>query len=89
MENKDQEINKLLSKIENESLPEFKIVDFWDADTTAIGIQVGSNLIYVSTFNYDKTGKYNVIIEEYDTGKIIKGEKENSYTELIEIIQNT
>ncbi|MBT2623789.1 hypothetical protein [Chryseobacterium sp. ISL-6] len=88
MENKNTEINKLLIKISKESLQNYKIVDFWEADTTAIGIQIDEILIYVSTFNYDKAHKYNVIIEEYDTGKLIDEEKESSYDELVETINN-
>lgn len=87
MENKNTEINKLLVKLSKESLQDYKIVDFWEADTTAIGIQIGNNLIYISTFNYDRTYKYNVIIEKYDTGEIIEEEKESIYNELIEIVK--
>jgi len=87
MENKNKEINDLLVKLTKESLQDYKIVDFWEADTTAIGIHVGNNLIYISTFNYDRTHKYNVIIEKYDTGEIIEEEKENVYIEIIETIQ--
>ncbi|SEM55306.1 hypothetical protein SAMN05421856_104142 [Chryseobacterium taichungense] len=87
MENKNTEINELLVRLNEESLQDYKIVDFWEADTTAIGIQIGNNLIYISTFNYETTHKYNVIIEKYDTGEIIEQEKEIIYNELIEIIQ--
>lgn len=87
MKNKNAQINELLIKLNTESLQDYKIVDFWDADTTAIGIQIGNNLIYISTFDYDKTNKYNAIIEKYDTGEIIEDEKERIYNELIEIIQ--
>lgn len=87
MENKNTEINELLVKLSKESLQDYKIVDFWEADTTAIGIQIGNNLIYISTFNYDRTHKYNVIIEKYDTGEIIEEEKESIYNELIEIVK--
>ncbi|WP_346983969.1 hypothetical protein [Chryseobacterium sp. POE27] len=87
MENKNKEINELLVRLNEESLQDYKIVDFWEADTTAIGIQIGNNLIYISTFNYERTYKYNVIIEKYDTGEIIEEEKEYIYNELIEIIQ--
>lgn len=87
MKNKNAKTNELLIKISKESLQNYKIVDFWEADTTAIGIQIDNILIYVSTFNYDKTHKYNVIVEEYDTGKIIEDEKENTYNELIEIVK--
>ncbi|WP_294232611.1 hypothetical protein [uncultured Chryseobacterium sp.] len=87
MENKNTEINELLLRLKQESLQDYKIVDFWEADITAIGIQVGTALIYISTFNYDKTNKYNIIIEKYDTGEIIEKERESIYNELVEIIQ--
>ncbi|GEN76923.1 MULTISPECIES: hypothetical protein [Chryseobacterium] len=87
MENKNTEINELLVRLKQELLQDYKIVDFWEADTTAIGIQIGTALIYISTFNYDKTHKYNIIIEKYDTGEIIEKEKESTYNELVEIIQ--
>lgn len=86
MQNKNIEINNLLSKISKESVQNYKIVDFWDADTTAIGLHIDNKLIYISTFNFSKSHKYNVIIEEYDTGKLIDEEKEKSYSELIETI---
>lgn len=87
MENKNIEVRQLLIRLSNESLQNYKIVDFWEADTTAIGIQVRNNLIYISTFNYDKTHRYNVIIEDYGTGKIIEEDKQCTYDELHEIIQ--
>lgn len=88
MKNKNNEVNKLLTKISKEPVQTYKVVDFWEADTTAIGIQIDKILIYVSTFNYDRTNKYNIIVEEFDTGKLIHEEKENSYDELIETINN-
>lgn len=87
MENKNAEISELLVKLNTESLQEYKIVDFWEADTTAIGIQIGNNLIYISTFNYERTHKYNVIVENYDTGEIIEEERESMYNELIELLK--
>jgi len=87
LENKNTEINKLLIKLSRESVRNYKLVDFWEADTTAIGIQIENTLIYVSAFNYDGTHKYNVIIEKYDTGEIIEEEEESTYDELINIIQ--
>lgn len=89
MENKNTEINELLVKLNKEILQDYNIVDFWEADTTAIGIQIGNNLMYISTFNYNKTHKYNVIIEKYDSGEILEKEKESLYSDLIEIINKT
>lgn len=86
MENKSIEINDLLSKISKETLQNYTVVDFWEADLTAIGLKIENKLVYISSFNYDKNSKYNLIIEEYDTGKLINEEKESSYDELIEII---
>jgi len=48
LENKNTEINKLLIKLSRESVRNYKLVDFWEADTTAIGIQIENTLIYVS-----------------------------------------
>ena len=87
MENKSIEITELLIRINKESLGDYKIVDFWEADTTAICIIKGNILIYISSFNYDRTHKYNVITEKYDTGEIIDKEKEYVYDELVEIIK--
>lgn len=87
MKNKNKEINELLIKLKKESLQDYKIVDFWEADTTAIGIQIGNNLIYISTFNYERVHKYNVIVENYNTGEIIEKEKESIYNELIELLK--
>lgn len=88
MKNKSNEINELLLKLRQELLKDYSILDFWDADITAIGIQIGKKLIYISTFNYNKTEKYNIIVEEYDTGKVIEEEKEISYNDLVEAINN-
>jgi len=86
LENKNTEINKLLIKLSRESVRNYKLVDFWEADTTTIGSQIENALIYVSAFNYDRTHKYNVIIEKYDTGEIIEEEEESTYDELINLI---
>lgn len=88
MENKEIEINELLAMLSKELPNYYEITDFWDGDLTAIGIRVGNNLIYISTFDYNKTHKYNVIIEDYyDIGKIIEEDQECTYNELKEIIK--
>ncbi|WP_185290666.1 hypothetical protein [Chryseobacterium lactis] len=69
MKNKSTEIRNLLESLSREELPEFSIVDYWDADTTAIGFQKGDILIYVSTFSKDKTKPYSIIVEDLKTGK--------------------
>lgn len=86
MKNKTDEINDFLSKIEKEVLQDFEIVDFWEADTTAIGLKINEKLVYVSTFNYDEKLNYMMTVEEFNTGKIIYKEQSLSYYELIEFI---
>lgn len=47
MKNKTAEINNLLYKFSIEDFSEYEIVDYWDADTTAIGLKKGNILIYI------------------------------------------
>ncbi|CAM3453216.1 hypothetical protein ELOC111193_05710 [Elizabethkingia occulta] len=79
MRNKSKEINDLLTSIKDEKLNGFNIVDFWDSDLTAIGIQFNKVLVYISSYNYSITGKYNIIIENFDTGEIIETERTISF----------
>jgi hypothetical protein len=51
---KDPSIVELLERLSAELTEGFEIVDYWDADLCAIGIQISSSpscLIYISTFN--------------------------------------
>lgn len=87
MKNKTVEINNLLYKISREDFSGYEIVDYWDADTTAIGLQKENILIYVSTFNFPKTNNYDLIIEDLKTGKILKSETIKTYAEFINGVQ--
>ena len=87
MENKETEINELLVRLSKELPHDYEIADFWDGDLTAVGIRVGNHLIYISTFDYNKTHRYNIIIEDYNTGAVIEEEQECTYDELKEIIK--
>ncbi len=83
MKNKTAEINNLLYKLSIEDFSGYEIVDYWDVDTTAIGLKKENILIYVSTFSFSATNNYIIIIEDFRTGKILKSEAEKTYTELI------
>ncbi|MGX5684885.1 hypothetical protein ACWKWW_09995 [Chryseobacterium cucumeris] len=88
MENKIPEINNLIHKLELEDFSGYEFVDYWDADTTALGLKKGNVLIYISAYNYSKTNGYDVIIEESETGTILRSEYERLYNELINDIQS-
>lgn len=83
MENKNSAVNKLLEKLKKEDISNYTIIDFWDADPTAIGFKFENVLFYISTFNYNNVNQYNLILEDYDTYKIIETEKIVSYEGLI------
>ncbi|RXM39948.1 hypothetical protein BOQ62_08825 [Chryseobacterium sp. CH21] len=87
MENKCADINKLLQKLSQEELSGYEFVDYWDADTTALGLQKENIIIYISTFNYTNADSYYLVIEELETGNVLKLEDNRSYHELIEDIQ--
>lgn len=88
MENKIPEINNLVHKLELEDFSGYEFVDYWDADTTVLGLKKGNVLIYISAYDYFKTNGYDVIIEESETGTILRSEYERSYNELINDIQS-
>ncbi|QBA22964.1 hypothetical protein EU348_17980 [Chryseobacterium indologenes] len=88
MENKIPEINNLVYKLALEDFSGYEFVDYWDADTTALGLKKGNVLIYISAYNYSKTNGYDVIIEESETGTILRSEYGRSYNELINDIQS-
>ncbi|ATL43587.1 hypothetical protein OZ664_12080 [Elizabethkingia sp. HX WHF] len=83
MENKNSAVNTLIKKLRNENSINYTIVDFWDADITAIGLKFENVLFYISTFNYNNINQYNLILEDCDTGEIIETEKIVSYENLI------
>ncbi|TZF96059.1 hypothetical protein FW781_11535 [Chryseobacterium panacisoli] len=83
MKNKTTEINNLLEQLSQEKFFGYELVDYWDGDTTALGLQKGNIVIYISAFDFPKTGHYDVIIEESETGKILKSGENKSYDELI------
>lgn len=87
MENKCTDINNLLEKLSLEDLSGYEFVDYWDVDTTALGLKKGNVLIYISAYDYYKTNGYDIIIEELETGAILKSEDNRSYDELINDIQ--
>lgn len=87
MKNKTTEINNLLQQLSRENLSGYKIIGYWDADTTALGLQKGNVVIYISTFSYPKSNHYDIIIEELETGKILKSGEKKSYHELIHDLQ--
>ncbi|KAB1231999.1 hypothetical protein [Chryseobacterium viscerum] len=87
MENKTIEINNLVHKLSQEDFSGYEFVDYWDADTTALGLQKGNVVIYISTFNHTNTDNYDLIIEELETGNVLKSEDKRSYHELIDDIQ--
>lgn len=88
MENKIPEINNLIHKFALEDFYGYEFVDYWDADTTALGLKKGNILIYISAYDYFKTNGYDVIIEELETGAILRSEDNRSYDELINDIQS-
>lgn len=88
MENKIPEINNLVHKLELEDFSGYEFVDYWDADTTALGLKKRNILIYISAYDYFKTNGYDVIIEELETGAILRSEDNRSYDELMNDIQS-
>ncbi len=88
MENKIPEINNLVHKFELEDFSGYEFVDYWDADTTALGLKKENILIYISAYDYFKTHGYDVIIEALETGAILRSEDNRSYDELINDIQS-
>ena len=60
MENKNSAVNTLIKKLRNENSINYTIVDFWDADITAIGLKFENVLFYISTFNYNNINQSNV-----------------------------
>lgn len=88
MENKIPEINNLVHKFALEDFSGYEFVDYWDADTTALGLKKGNILIYISAYDYFKTNGYDVIIEELETGAILRSEDNRSYDELMNDIQS-
>ncbi|MBO9692774.1 hypothetical protein [Chryseobacterium sp.] len=87
MENKTFKISQLLGRLAREDFYGYKIVDYWDADTEALGLQKGNVVIYISTFDFSQTGHYDIIIEESETGKVLKEGQNISYTELVADLQ--
>ena len=87
MENKTFKISYLLDELSREDFYGYKLVDYWDADTEALGLQKGNVVIYISTFDFSQTGHYDIIIEESETGKILKEGQNISYTELVAYLQ--
>ncbi|KUY17189.1 hypothetical protein BAZ12_18485 [Elizabethkingia miricola] len=83
MENKNSAVNTLIKKLRNENSINYTIVDFWDADITAIGLKFENVLFYISTFNYNNINQYDLILEDCDTGEIIETEKIVSYENLV------
>ncbi|MGE8555117.1 MAG: hypothetical protein ACN6OB_14460 [Chryseobacterium jejuense] len=88
MINKSLTINDLLIQLAQEDISGYSIVDYWDADIMAIGMQKGNVLIYISAFDYNNTNHYSIIIEELGTGKILKPEEKTLYNGLVNSIQN-
>ncbi|EFK37728.1 Uncharacterised protein [Chryseobacterium gleum] len=72
MESKTFKISYLLDELSREDFYGYKLVDYWDADTEALGLQKGNVVIYISTFDFSQTGHYDIIIEESETSKILK-----------------
>jgi len=87
MINKNLEINQLLKSVKDENIEGFNIVDFWDSDITAIGLQFGKKLLYISSYNYLDTEKYNIIVENFDTGETIESEKSMDFMNVISKIR--
>lgn len=88
MKNKTTEINNLLNQLSRENFFGYEIVDYWDGDTTALGLQKENIVVYISTFHYPKSNYYDIIIEEFETGKILKSGENKSYGELIHDLQS-
>lgn len=88
---KDKTILELLENLKQKlDFSHLKIVDHWDADLCAIGIQKDNRLIYISTWNNSNESeqKYDYdleLIDESDLSKInvIKEGREVSENELI------
>lgn len=87
MINKNSVINNLLNQLAKEYISGYRVVDYWDADITAIGLQKRNVLIYISAFDYSTTNHYSIIIEELETGKILKPEEKKLYSDLVNSIQ--
>lgn len=88
MKNKTTEINNLLKQLSRENFFGYEMVDYWDGDTTALGLQKGNIVVYISTFHYPKSNHYDIIIEELETYRILKFGENKSYDELTHELQS-
>ncbi|CAD0222820.1 hypothetical protein [Chryseobacterium sp. JV274] len=88
MKNKTTETNNSLKQLSRENFFGYEFVDYWDGDTTALGLQKGNIVVYISTYHYSKSNHYDIIIEELGTGKILKSGEKISYNELIHDLQS-
>lgn len=87
MKNKTADVNNLLRKLSKEDISGYEFVNYWNGDTTAIGLKKRNVLIYISTFDFSQTGHYDIIMEEFETGEILKERFNISYTELVADLQ--
>lgn len=87
---KDRTIRELLSVIkERTPITDANLVNYWDGDLFAIGIQIKDRLIYILTFNHRNkhTQLYDYEVERTDTnGETMELLKEASGVSQEEII---
>jgi hypothetical protein len=91
---KDKTINSFLERHKQEfNLLNIKIVDYWDGDLCAIGLENKEKLIYISTFNYTNFDsiKYEYDLEidhSNDNHNVIKSKRNVTEKELMNEINN-
>ncbi|MDR3024321.1 hypothetical protein [Chryseobacterium sp.] len=88
MKNKTSEINNLVKQLSRENFFGYEMVDYWDGDTAVLGLQKENIVVYISTFYSPESNHYDIIIEEFETGKILKSGENKSYGELIHDLQS-
>jgi hypothetical protein len=95
VKNKHRTINRLLKQLKFQvNFKDLHVVDHWEADRCAIGLQKGNKLIYISTYNGVKHAKeeydYDLEIGENlkDSSTVIKSVKGISNSQLIHEIKS-
>ncbi len=91
---KHQSILDLLKRLESTivDFSHLKIVDFWDGDLCAIGLQKGNKLVYISTYLYLHLAKcrfdfdFEILNKEVDKLDVIREARNVSEVELIKEI---
>ncbi|OJW68954.1 MAG: hypothetical protein BGO68_01800 [Candidatus Amoebophilus sp. 36-38] len=92
---KDRSIIQLLEKLKVQlEFENLSIVDYWEADTCAIGLKKDNKLVYISTYNgvINNKEEYDYDLEifdnlKYDNSKTIELGRNVTRSKLIQVIK--